>query len=189
MYAKSFYVRSTAAGIALGIIISGGMFLYKLVDSPSVAGAAMVDPSKADKIAAPHPRFLQGIEVQFNYPEQFDLLSHIAPNTNATEQYNLGNSSKPLQGVAIGVHRLESGKLEDDPNYRIRILDKAKYSSNNEQLQNESVAVLTKLDRTEKTLFWSHKGKLLIIAISTNNPNDDLPAMLNLIKPTIRWRS
>ena len=48
---------------------------------------------------------------------------------------------------------------------------------------------MTKADKTEKTLFWVHKGRLLIVSLSTNDSNEDLPSMLAIIKPTIRWRT
>lgn len=181
--------KSLGGGILLGIVICLGLGIFHFLEGPSVAGAAMIDPTKDLITAKPRPRTLQGIAIMFSYPESFDLVSRLNTDKTALEQYNLGNSRKVQQTIAVSVRPLPTGLLNDDSSWRIRVQDSAQYASNKEILQNEPVAVMTKIDKTEKTLFWVHQGKLLIIAITTNDPNDDLAAMLASIKPTIRWRT
>jgi hypothetical protein len=149
----------------------------------------MIDPSKAEETPEPHPRMLQGLHFQLEYPERFDLTSRLNNDSQALEQYNIGMSTKRQVTMAISVHPLTSGQLNDDSNWRVRSLDKAQYQANNELLQNETVSIMTKIDKTEKTLFWVHKNKILIVALTTNDPNDDLPTMMAAIKSTIRWRT
>ena len=189
MYTKRYFAKSGAAGVAIGFFVCAGIWVFHFIDNPVAAGAAMVDPNKANAVAVMKPRTFQGIYVELKYPGEFDLTSRLNNDKQALEQYNIGQSTKKQFTMAISVHPLESGLLNDDSNWRIRILDKAAYASNNELLQNETVSIMTKLDKTEKSLFWVHKGKLLIISLSTNDPNEDLPAMLGMIKQTIRWRT
>jgi hypothetical protein len=186
---KKLIFSSFAVGIVVGLISCGGIWAFRFLNGPVAAGAAMVDPNKDDVATKAHPHLLQGIAVQLSYPEQFDLVSRLASDKNATEQYNLGDSSKTQLVAAISVHPLETGNLEDSASWRSREIDVAHYTPNREQLQNESISIMTKKDGTEKTLFWVHKGQLLIVALSTNDTNDDLPALLAMIKPTIKWRS
>jgi hypothetical protein len=182
MISRKLVGKSFGGGIISGLIVCGGLWVFHFIDGPVAAGAAMIDPNKSEKAAAAHPRFLQGTEMELYYPEQFDLLSRLTTDKTALEQYNLGNSSKRQQVVAISVRPLDGGNLNDDSSWRSRSLNTTNYASN-------KVSIMTKTDNTEKTLFWPHKGRLLIIAISTNDPNDDLPAMINMIKPTIKWRT
>ena len=189
MMSRKLFGKSFGGGIIVGLIVCGGIWVFHFIDGPVAAGAAMIDPNKSDKAAVAHPRFLQGTEMELYYPEQFDLLSRLSNDKTALEQYNLGNSSKRQQTIAISVHPLDGGNLNDDSSWRSRILDSSHYVSNKEQLGTETVSFMTKTDNTEKTLFWPHKGRLLIIAITTNDPNDDLPAMFVLLKPTIKWRT
>lgn len=189
MISRKLVGNSFSSGIVIGVLVCGSIWVFKFIDGPVSAGAAMIDPNKADKIAPPHPRFLQGTDVEMYYPEQFDLVARLTTDKTALEQYNFGNSSKHQQTIAVSVHPLETGNLNDDSSWRSRLLAPTTYNANKEQQGNETISVMTKFDKTEKTLFWPHKGKLLIIAITTNDPNDDLPAMLNLMKPTVKWRA
>ncbi len=189
MISRKLVGKSFGSGVLIGLLACGGIWVFHFIDGPVAAGAAMIDPNKADKVAAAHPRFLQGTEVEMYYPEQFDLLSRLTSDKTSLEQYNLGNSSKRQQVIAISVHSLEGGNLNDDSSWRSRTLDSTHYVSNKEQVGGEVISIMTKTDNTEKTLFWPHKGRLLIIAISTNDSNDDLPAMISMIKPTVKWRT
>lgn len=175
--------------MALGVVICTGIWAYNFVNGPVVAGAAMIDPEKPEATPVPQPRLLQGLYMQLEYPEQFDLLSRLSTDSTALEQYNVGMSTKRQVTLAISVRPLPSGQLEDDSSWLIRSKDKAGYQPNTEKLQGETVSIMTKSDNTEKTIFWVHEGKLLIMALSTNDPNDDLPTILASIKPSIRWRS
>lgn len=188
IYSKKFFVKSGATGIVFGFVACLGIWIFHFVDGPVVAGAAMIDPNKTDAGMVVKPRFLQGLNVEMNYPGKFDLISHLNNDKEALEQYNIGQSTKSQITMAISVHTLESGLLNDDSSWRIRALNKTSYETNNEKLQNETVSFMSKKDKTEKTLFWVHKGKLLIVALSTNDSNDDLPTMMASIKSTIKWR-
>lgn len=188
MFSKAYFAKSGASGAVFGFIICAGIWLFHFMNNPVTAGAAMIVPNQVDAVVV-KPRTLQGLNFELKYPGAFDLTSRLSNDKLALEQYNIGQSTKKQFTMAISVHPLESGLLNDDSNWRIRSLDKATYITNNEQLQNESVGIMTKADKTEKTLFWVHKGRLLIVSLSTNDSNEDLPSMLAIIKPTIRWRT
>jgi hypothetical protein len=189
MYTKKYFAKSGASGVTLGFIICFGIWAFHFIDGPVAAGAAMVDPNKADVAVVVKPRTLQGLNFELQYPGAFDLTSRLNNDKLALEQYNIGQSSKKQFTMALSVHPLESGLLNDDSNWRIRALDTKSYVTNNEKLHDETVGIMSRVDKTEKSLFWVHKGKVLIVSLSTNDPNEDLPGILAVIKPTIRWRT
>ncbi len=134
------------------------------------------------------PNLLSGIDIEMSYPGIFDQVSHVNNDSNALEQYNLGSNSDYRRAIGISVHPLPSNNLTEDSSYRFRMNSTDTYRETRSSIGKESVSLMTKIDRTEQSLFWLHKGKLLIVAVTSTNPKDDVTAIMATIQPTIRWR-
>jgi hypothetical protein len=147
--------------------------------------------STVQKSLAPKPitpNLLSGIDVEMQYPGIFDQVSHVKNDATALEQYNMGSNSDYRRSIAVSVRKSESNRLNEDSSYRFRMNSTDTYRESKSSIGKESVSIMTKIDRTEQTLFWLHGGKVLAVAITSTNPKDDVAAIMAVVQPSIRWR-
>ena len=172
----------------------GGMFgLVIVVLLWFVNGAVGTSASlaAAQKSFAPTPippNMLAGIDIEMSYPGIFDQVAHVKNDTTAIEQYNLGSNGNYRRSVGISVHTFTSADMTEDSNYRFRQNNTDTYRGSKSTIGTEPVALMTKIDKTEQSLFWLHQGKLLIVAVTSTDPKDDVTAIMAQIQPTIKWR-
>jgi hypothetical protein len=62
------------------------------------------------------------------------------------------------------------------------------YKESADRSGTETLAIMTKTNGREQTLFWAHKGKLLTISATSSDPNDDMAAIISTIKGNLKWR-
>lgn len=182
----AWLMAMVAVGVGLGLVI---VMVLKFVDGPVETHPAN---SAAKMLTTPTPSAnvneLSGISMSFQYPGVFDQLTQLKNDAHSVEQYNISSRSSYQRLIAASVRTLPSNVLDDDSNYRIRRLNPQEYSLKNETLQGEKVAIMSKTDKTEVTLFWTHKGQILSVAITSNNPKDDIVGYMNVIKASARWK-
>jgi hypothetical protein len=175
----------TFIGTAFGLIVVVLLWFVNGAVGTSTTLAA------AQKSIAPkplQPNLLSGIDIEMSYPGIFDQVSHVNNDKNALEQYNLGSNSDYRRAIGISVHPLPSNNVNEDSSYRFRMNSTDTYRESKSTIGKEPIYLMTKIDRTEQSLFWLHQGKLLIVAITSTNPKDDVAAIMSTIQPTIRWR-
>lgn len=175
-------------GVAFGLVI---VAMLKYLVFP-VEGVVTANGLKAAREAvAPKPEVpneLGGLYVEFKYPGMFDSLSQIKTDANALEQYNITSRADYRRGIAVHVRDLPNGRLADDSSYRFRQLKADQYRLSELKMHGEPAVRASKLDKQEATLFWAHKGRLVTIAVTAMDPDDDVEAILKTISDTLRWR-
>jgi hypothetical protein len=184
----SLLAAMVSVGVMVGLVIVGVM---KFVNDPVEAAATakgLVKPPVSVK-PTPTTSVLSGLYVSMNYPGIFDQLQHMKTDVQSLEQYMLSSKSNYRRTIAVDVRPLVSGGVEDDASYKLRLLHADQYRPSTDKVAGEPVAIMTKLDGREQTLFWAHQGKLLIVSITSSDTMDDVAAFMNVVKPTIRWRS
>ncbi len=181
-------VSLVVVGAVLGLVIVG---IMKFVNDPAQANTQSL--SKAQASVAPTPykppvNQLGGLNVSFSYPGEFDQMSPLKNSPRALEQYMLGSKGNYRHSIAVEVNPLDAAGLSEDANYRVRMMHPADYSESREQIRGEIVVFMTKSDKSEQTMFWAHDAKVLMVAITTTDPHDDLAAFMAVIKSSVRWR-
>jgi hypothetical protein len=189
---KGYWVAWSASMVAMGVM-SGGLIVavMKFVNDPVVATGKVL--SEAEKSAAPAPATaktsrLAGLNIEFVYPGMFDQLAQVKSDPQVIEQYTLSTKTNFKHLLAVEVRPLASGGLDDDASYKVRKIHPGEYVETADRSGSENIAILTKADKSEQTLFWPHKGKLLTISLTSSDPKDDLPGIMGVIKSALRWK-
>jgi hypothetical protein len=160
----------------------------KFVNGP-VTAKAMADPlEKAREAAQPTPatNVVQGKQIYFKYPSSFDTVGD-QHSENGLDSFMIGSKSSSQRTIAAAVVPLSSGLLDDDSSYKYRTIHPDLYTPRELRLGGEKAIVMTKADKTEVTLFWPHKGKDLNLSITSTDPKDNIPDIMQQIIPTFRW--
>lgn len=177
----------TAIGAIVGVVIVLGM---KFIDGPVEATQSGPTLAKAQAAATPAPEsaLLGGLTFELSYPGVFDQVGTVKNGPHAIEQYNIGSKASYSRLIAVSVMDLPSNNPEDDSSFRYRQTTPQTYTSGNLTVHGEPAAMFTKNDRTERTFFWAHKGRLLTVSITSSDPHDDIEAYMALIVKTARWK-
>jgi hypothetical protein len=189
---KGYWVAWSTSMVVMGVM-TGGLIVaaMKFVNDPVVASGKVL--SEAEKSAAPAPETaktsrLAGLNIELVYPGMFDQLAQVKSDPQVIEQYTLSSKNNFRHLLAVEVRPLVSGGLDDDASYRVRKIHAGEYVETGDRSGDEKIAIMTKADKTEQTLFWPHKGKLLTISLTSTDPKDDLPSIMGVIKGALRWK-
>ncbi len=173
-------------GTVFGLVIVG---LLRLADGPVTAKAIPPKPSANPGVGSvAGVNTFSGAHVNFSYPDKFDSVSQLSDTASSLEQYILSSKTNVSHHIAVNVRVLPSGLLDDDPSYKFRTLGTSGYQALPDKLMGEPVVTMVKQDKTERTLFWAHRGKLLTIAVVSTDPHDDMAGILDGITKTLRWK-
>lgn len=178
--------------VIMGLLVGGvAVVMLKFLNGPVSAGATVSTPTPQARMAAAKTgsSVLSGEFFEMTYPGVFDQVGRPQKDAVALEQYMLSSKGDPRRTIAIGVRPLSSNNLNDDSNYRIRLIHPQDYKVRQEKLAGENVTVMLRNDNTEVTFFWAHLGKVLTISATTSNPTDSVEDYIKAIEPTLRWRS
>ncbi len=177
--------------VTIGTVIGFASVGYlKYVDGP-VESKPDKSLSLARKSVSPTPQppnMFGGLTIEFQYPAVFDMVGQVKTDSQALEQYTIGSKADYSRGISVNVRPLPSGLLEDDSSYRFRQTNTAEYRLAADKIAGEPVAIFSKLDKREQTLFWAHDGREVIVSLTSGNPKDDLTGIMNGIKTSLRWR-
>ena len=177
----------SAMGLVVGLVIVGIMrFLNGPVTATSAPTLAQVQVSSTPK---PSTIQLAGLYFEMTYPALFDQVGRLKNDAQAFEQYNISSKKDYRRVMAVSVRTLPSNLLDDDSSYKFRHISGKDYQERSDRLAGEAVAVMSKTDNSEVTLFWVHQGKLLTISITSSNPNDQVADYMKAVEPTLRWRT
>ncbi|HEY6736428.1 MAG TPA: hypothetical protein VI322_01800 [Candidatus Saccharimonadia bacterium] len=174
-------------GVLLGILIILGL---KFVDGPvSSAQTLKLAQLQASNAPVPAVNTLGGQFVELKYPGVFDQLGRSKGSVHALEAYVLSSRTSYGRQIAIEVSALPSNLLDDDSSFKFRSISSDKYTPVKTTLMGEAATIFVKPDKSERTLFWAHKGREIAVSLTTDNPGkDDLESYLQTILPTIHWR-
>lgn len=173
-------------GVLVGIVIIGGM---KFLNGPAEAKAGTTSTQEGvTPTPVPKSNELTGLYIDLTYPGEFDQVQSVKSNQAALEQFNITSLANYRRQISISVFPLPSGHLKDDSSYEYRVENPSLYTQTASSVDGEPVALMTKSDNTEQTLFWSHDGKELIIAITSTDPTDNVKSFMASIMPTLRWK-
>ncbi len=180
-----WWVSMVVIGIVFGALAVGYL---KFIDGPSVGTAnnSLETARAAAAPKAPTPNMLSGLAIEFQYPGIFDVVSQVKTDNHATEQYNIGSKSDYSRTIAVSVKPLTT--YDDDSSYRMRQIKKDEYRETNDKMGADPMVLMTKLDRSEQTMFWIHQSREVTVSITTNNPKDDVTEIMKMVKSTLRWR-
>jgi hypothetical protein len=160
-------------------------WLISLVVVGGMVGAAIVFMMKFLN----GPVEAQAINILMTYPGEFDQVSRVKTDQQSLEQYNLGSKSNFRHMIAVDVRPL-NGVMSDDASYRIRQIHPEDYKQSVDVIGGEPVALMTKTNGQEVTLFWAHGGKyLLTVSLTTSDTRDNLQNWMKIIKTSLRWRT
>ena len=184
---RAAWVLSLAVmGIIVGVVVVGAM---KFLNGPVVAaGGPTLAQAQAKSLPKPTTNQLAGLYFDMTYPALFDQVGQLKNDSQALEQYNISSKKDYRRVMAVSVRPLTSNLLDDDSSYKFRRISPKDYEERSDKLGGEAVAVMSKLDHTEVTLFWAHQGRLLTIAITSSNPNDVVADYMKAVETTLRWR-
>lgn len=184
----AWFASLVGAGVVLGL---GIVAILKFVDAPS-EGVVIETTLEQKRVAAvptpDKPNLLAGLEIELKYPPEFDTVGRVKNDPNASEQYNIGSSADYSRQISVSVRLLPSGNLDDESSYRLRQIKKSEYDPSSMKINSESVAVMTRADHTEQTMFWVHGTKEVVVSITSNNPKDDVKTFMKVVTDSIRWR-
>jgi len=77
--------------------------------------------------------------------------------------------------------------IDDDSGYQYRSMHTELYTQKQVRLGGEKAYLFTKIDKTEASLFWPHKGMNLNLSISSNDPKGVATSTMDQVMPTVRW--
>lgn len=183
----AWLLAMVTVGVFLGLLI---VTLLKFIDGPVVAteGKTLAQ-LQATPAVSPSLNLWDGQYAELKYPGIFDQIGHVKGSVNSLESYMLSSRGSYARQIAIDVGKLPSNNVEDDSSYKYRSINPALYSPQTITLSGEPVIVMVKADKSERTLFWPHKGMLLTVSLTSDNPaKDNLESYLAQIQPTVRWR-
>ncbi len=134
------------------------------------------------------PNKLSGLKIEFEYPTAFDTVSQVKNDPLAVEQYNISSQKSYERSITVNVRPLPSGQLDEDSSYRFRALNTAEYRPKVEQVSGTPAVVMAKMGDGEQTLFWPSQGHVVTISVTSSHPQDDVVAIMNTVRSTLRWR-
>jgi hypothetical protein len=182
----------------ISLVVVGGMvgaaivFMMKFLNGPVEAQAKVLAHEQTASIATPAPpatNELSALNILMTYPGEFDQVSRVKTDQQSLEQYNLGSKSNFRHMIAVDVRPL-NGVMSDDASYRIRQIHPEDYKQSVDVIGGEPVALMTKTNGQEVTLFWAHGGKyLLTVSLTTSDTRDNLQNWMKIIKTSLRWRT
>lgn len=182
-------IRTFVILILVGVIFGAAIiFLMRFVDGPvtgtvSENSLAAAKSSTAPKPERPHQ--LAGLYVSLDYPAYFDQLAQIKTDATALEQYNLSPKNDYRQTITVRVSSLPGGDPYEDASYRIRHNDTATYRATPNPADKS--VLMTKVDGSEQTLFVPYGGKLLTVSVTCSSTKTTAAAIMDVIKPSVRW--
>ena len=177
-------------GGLLGAIIVG---VLKFINGPVEAQPKVLAEEQVaavPSVTPPATNQLSGLNIFMTYPGNFDQVSQVKTDPGSLEQYNLGSKGNYHHMIAVEVRPMTSGSMTEDANYRVRQMHPNEYTQAVQVVGGEPVAVLSKADGTEATLFWAHGGKyLLTVSITSSDTKDDIKAWMDVVRSGLRWRT
>jgi hypothetical protein len=174
-------------GLTGGLIVAA----MKFVNDPVVARGKVLSAVQASVSPAPGTAGtsrLAGLYIELLYPSLFNQLAQVKSDPQVLEEYTLSSKTNFKHVIAVDVRPLVTGNLDDDAGYKVRQIHAADYRESSDRAGSEKIAIMSKTDGHEQTLFWPHKGKLLTIAITSTDPHDDIAAIMGVIKNSLRWK-
>ena len=170
-----------------GLFGAAIIFLIRFVDGPVQGKMTTVGDVKASIQPTPQPpQQLAGLYVRMSYPATFDQLARITTDSLALEQYNMGSQKDYRQAITVHVAPLPTGDMMEDSSYRIRADDPATYKSTPITSVDKTV-LMTKLDKSEQTLFVYHAAKLLTVSATSTSTKTPASEIMAVIQPSIAW--
>jgi hypothetical protein len=172
-------------GLVVVVVFGFLKFLNGPVEADAKSAGATPAPSGAPK---PTTNQLAGIYFDMIYPGIFDQVGTIKNDNQSLERYTISSKKDYRRVIAVSVYPLEAGLLENNSSYKFRHINPKDYKESAVKLHGETGVLMSKSDNVETTLFWAHKDKVLIVAITSNNPEDVVADFMTAIEPTVRWR-
>jgi hypothetical protein len=176
-------VMEITIGAAIGFAI---VFFLKYVTGP--AQGTIIYKARVEATPTPKPpNAFSGQYAAFQYPGVFDTVAIVKTGVAEVEEYNIGSTSNYRRTLAEAVRPLPSGNPEDDASYKLRTTKQEQYTMSTIKIQGDTVYLATRYDNQEQTLFWPHKGRLLVVAIVSSDNGDDVVEMMKLVTNSVRW--
>jgi hypothetical protein len=177
--------------MTMGLLVGAVVIVFiKFVNGPVQASAIPPTPTPRAAAIAVNQGTIQlaGLYFEMGYPGKFDQLKQLGNDAHSLEQYYVTSKADYRRTMAVAVRPLESSSLDNDANYKVRKIHPETYKERVDKLGGEPVSVMSKIDNTEATLFWAHKGRVLSVSMTSTNPDDVLADYIKLIEPTFRWK-
>ena len=174
-------------GVFLGLLVILGL---KFIDGPvSSTQSKSLTKLQAAAVASPAVNTLSSMYVELKYPGVFDQMGRSKGGSHTLEAYVLSSRNHYTRQIAVDVGELASNNLEDDSSYKYRLITPDLYTRSKVTVAGEAGVVMVKADSGERTLFLPHKGKLLTVSLTSDNPaKDNLEEYLKTILESVRWR-
>jgi len=181
---RGVWITFASVGLVFGFCI---IFLMRIVSGPVVAGPSGLEAAKQSLAPSPPAlATLNGLHIAFSYPSKFTRVSRVPGNPAGLEQYTLDSSGIDSARIAASVENLPSGDMHDDSGYTFREKVSKDYEKDVAKVGGEPAILMRKNDGSERTLYWLHKGKLVIISI-TGSSTGDLGDYMKTVDDTLRW--
>ena len=164
--------------VALGVIVywsgaSHGGTIHAHKDQATVADTA-------DKV-------LSSDRISLNYQNGY-AKRILPPTDNNIELYELTAPTVYDKRLSVELTRLPSANLSDDGSYNLRRVHPQQYQERLVTTQYGQAHIMVKTDGTEQTVFLPHSGMLLTLAFVSAGELDKLPAEVNAVLASFRWK-
>jgi hypothetical protein len=172
------------------VTVSAAVVVLVILAVKYVTGPAegTISHDLAKKQAAVEPRAakasLKGQSVMLSYPGIFDQVANLNSKPSEFDRYMMGSSASSVRSLAVSV--LKHPNLNEVSGYMHRVLKPDLYQEVKTTVAGEKVSIMIRRDKTEQTLFWAHKGKVLEVAFIGDN-RDDLGVYMKVVTETVRW--
>jgi hypothetical protein len=167
----------------------GIIFLMRFTGESDLAGpGAQAAIQAVQKSIAPTPGVdpsYSGTYISFKYPSTFNDVKMQAVTGIWAEEFTINSTTNFDREIAVSVENIASAQT--DSGYMYRNMTPSLYTPEKTTVMNEPAVVMVKADNTERTLYWSHGGKLVVVSITDTNAGEDIASYMTLVTGTLRW--
>ena len=180
------WVTLVVVGIMFGV---GIIFLMRFTNGsdqtgPSAQAGIQAVQKSAQPTPVPDPSY-SGTYVTFMYPSTFNNVKMQPPTGIWAEQFTINSTTNFDREIAVSVENIATAQT--DSGYMYRNMTPALYHAEKTTVMNEPAVVMVKADNTERTLYWAHGGKLVVVSITDTNAGEDIVSYVSLVTSTLRW--
>lgn len=152
-----------------------GWLAVRSIQGPAVG--EVYKPSQGSTIESPAYIEVDGKEVVFNYPEEYQPVTENRKEPNIIEDYTYRKSATGTRTgnltLAISVYELAGSKLEEDGAYRIRDEQPGSYVKRLSSINSRPFMIFKKSDGSETVAFAQDGKRVATIAMSGSLANNN----------------
>jgi hypothetical protein len=186
----SKHIGIWATMVVVGVMFGFGIiFLMRFTSGsdstgPNAQAAIQAVQKSIQPTPSANPSY-SGTYISFNYPSTFNNVK-MQPSTGIwAEQFTINSTTNFDREIAVSVENVATAQT--DSGYMYRNMTPSLYTPAKTTVMNEAATVMVKADNTERTLYWEHGGKLVVVSITDTNAGEDIASYMTLVTSTLRW--